>query len=327
MRVGAGEAMPVGTDAVLRTQDSRPEPSVGPPRLIEVLRPVESGGNVVARGTALHAGTLLAPAGTRLSLPLVGLLASQGCVHPVCHRRVRVAVLAVGDDLVGPGEAPVMHRERNAAGPALVAPCIHRGATVHDLGAIARRDLDTALDRALTAPIVVVLGPSEGPIPRALNRLGVEPVFTGLALRPGKRSSYGVIRGSSHGDSNPDQDRDPVRHHVFHLVPNPIVALTLATLLIGPLIARLHGAPALAAAPGRRRPRAILGGPHRATDDRTWAVPVTLADDDQGRRVASIVPLRGPDDLLGFARAQALALLPPESGPWEGGEVVEIACL
>jgi molybdopterin molybdotransferase len=218
-----------------------------------------------------------------------------------------------------------MHRERNAAGPALVAPCVQWGATVHDLGAIARSDLDSALDRALTAPIVVVLGPPEGFIARALHRAGVEPVFNGLALRPGKRSSYGVIRGSSYGESNPDQE--PIRHHVFHVVPNPIAALTVATLLIGPLIARLHGGGGPAAAAGWHRPRAILGGPHRATDDRTWAVPVTLADDDQGRRIASIVPLRGPDDLLGFGCAEALALLPRESGPWKGGEVVEIATL
>src|SRR4051812_29477173 len=74
VRVAAGDPMPVGAHAVLRTEDSRPEPSVGPPRLVEVLRPVEPGGNVVPRGDALRAGTLLAPAGTRLGLPLVGLL-------------------------------------------------------------------------------------------------------------------------------------------------------------------------------------------------------------------------------------------------------------
>ena len=313
VRVTAGEAMPVGADAVLRTEDSRPEPSVGAPRLVEVLEPVEAGRNVVPRGEALRAGTLLAPAGSRLSLPWVGLLAAQGCVHPVCHRRARVAVLAVGDALVGPGDAPVMHRERNAAGPAVVAPCVQWGATAHDLGVVAERDLDAALDRALTAPIVVVLGANSARILRSLERAGVEQVFSGLAMIPGKRLSYGVVPGPAGSGL--------VRHHVFHLAPSPTAALTVATLLIGPLIARLHGGPAAPA----RRPRAVLAGAHRPTDDRLWAVPVTLADDDQGRRVASIVTLQGHDDLLGFARAEALALLPPRSGPWHGGEIVEIA--
>jgi molybdopterin molybdotransferase len=278
------------------------------------LRPPPRGANVVPRGQQLRAGTLLAPAGTQLGLSLVGLLAAQGCVHPVCHRRARVAVLAVGDDLVGPGDAPVMHRERNAAGSAVVAPCVLRGATAHDLGAVAEREFDAALDRALTAPVVVVLGTAAGPIARALHRAGVEPVFSGLALRPGKHLTYGIIPGAG---------RALARHHVFHLTPSPTAALTIATLLLGPLIARLQGGPA---EPGPE-PRAVLAGPHRATDDRTWAVPVTLADDDQGRRVATIVADADPDDLFGFAPAQALALLPPHSGHWQGGEVITIAPL
>src|SRR5262249_10671108 len=114
-----------------------------------------------------------------------------------------------------------------------------------------------------------------------------------------------------------------VRHHVFHIAPSPTAALTIATLLLGPLIARVHGGPATPPA----APHAILAEPHRATDDRTWAIPVALADDDQGRPVATVVSLDGPDDLMGFARASALALLPPRSGPWQGGEVVRITLL
>jgi molybdopterin molybdotransferase len=230
-----------------------------------------------------------------------------------------VAVLAVGDELVAPGDAPVMHRERNAAGTAVVAPCVLRGATAHDLGAVAERDLDAALDRALTAPVVVVLGTAAGPIARALHRAGVEPVFSGLALRPGKHVSYGIIP-SAPGRS---LRAGPARHHVFQLAANPTAAITVATLLLGPLIARLQGGSAVPVP----EPRAVLDGPHCATDDRTWAVPVTLADDDQGRRVATLVALEDPDDLLGFARAEALALLPPRSGPWQGGEVFGIAPL
>ena len=48
------------------------------------------------------------------------------------------------------------------------------------------------------------------------------------------------------------------------------------------------------------------------------AVPVTLAGDGQGRRVAAI---KGRDDLLGFSRDNALALLPARNG----GEVFEVA--
>lgn len=310
-RITLGEAMPIGADSVLRTEDSRPEPGLGPPKLVEVLRPLEAGQNVVPRGFYLRSGVELAPAGTRIRLPMVGLLASQGYVHPVCHRRARVAVLAVGDHLVNPGEDPVMGRERNAAGPTVVAPCIRLGATAHDLGAVREDELDPAVSRALNAPVVVVLGGQECIVSGALDRAGVEPVFSGVSLHPGKRLSYGVVRDPS----------GRVAHHVFHMPPSPIAALTVTTLLIGPLLARLQGGPAVPPAL-----TAAWDGSHRPTDDRCWAVPVTLANKD-GRLIASPIDYLGKDDLLGFSRAEALALLPARSGPWCDGDVVEVAPL
>jgi molybdopterin molybdotransferase len=245
---------------------------------------------------------------------MVGLLAAQGCVHPVCHRRVRVAVLAVGDHLVGPGDAPVMHRERNAAGPTAVAPCLHWGATAHDLGTVPERDLPSALDRALTAPVVVLIGPPEGVIPRAARKAGVETLFSGVSLHPGKRLSYGVVRNGS----------GRAAHHVFHMAPGPVGVLTGVALIVGPLIARLQGGPAVPPPPLHA---VWAGPPHRPTDDRLWAVPVTLSVGDDARLRVTPVDHRGKDDLVGFARAEALALLPPRSGPWNGGEVVEIVPL
>src|SRR6185437_13973643 len=128
--------LPQGTDAVAPIDDIRPEPIAELPHVVALWRAAEPGRHVVRRGAYLRAGTELAPAGTRLHLPLIGLLAAQGCVHPVCHRRIRVAVLAVGDHLVEPGAAPVLHRERNAAGATVVAPCLQWGATAHDLGTV-----------------------------------------------------------------------------------------------------------------------------------------------------------------------------------------------
>ena len=311
--VAAGDPMPIGADAVVRTEDTRPEPGIGPPRIVEILRDAEPGRNVVPRGYYLRAGAVLAPAGARVRLAMVGLLASQGAAHPVCHRRARVAVVAVGDQLVGPGDAPVMHRERNASGAAVVAPCLLRGATAHDLGAVAVADLDAAVARALTAPVAVVLGEVEGAIPRALARAGVDPVFSGVSIHPGKRLAYGVVVGPS----------GRVEHHVFHLPPGPNAAMTVATLLIGPLIDRLHGGPA-DAGPAQL---AVWTAPHRPTDDRLWAVPAALSTDDRGRRLATPIDHMGKDDLPGFARADALALLPPRGGPWHGGEVVEVVPL
>ena len=310
IRVAPGDALPIEADAVVDVNDVRPDPEVGPTRVIELLGNAEVGQNVARRGLLLEAGTTLAPAGARLRTSMVGLLASQGCVHPVCHRRVRVAVVAVGDHLVGPTEAPVMHRERNAVNAAIVARALRAGAMPHDLQAVSESRFPAALERATSAPVIVVLGPSSRPILRAFKSFGVESVLSGVSMKPGGRTRYGVIRDDSGG----------VAHHVFHLPIASMAASTAFALLVHPLIARLQGD--LPTAP--RTVAAVWDGTHRATVNHLRAIPVTLAIDAEARHRARPIPIQGPDDLPGFARAEGLALLPARSGPWLGGEVVEV---
>jgi len=309
VRVAAGDALPVGANAVVRARDVRHDPETGPARVIELTHGVEAGRGVTFRGSILAAGATVLPAGTRLRAPMIGLLAAQGCVQPVCHRRVRVAILAVGDHLVGPGEEPVMHRERNATGAALVALALQGGAMPFDLQAVPETRLRPALDRATNAPVIVLLGRPSPAVARALKAVGFDPVVSGLAVGPGGRTRYGVIR----------DDDGQVAHHVFLLPLAPIAAATAFVLLVQPLIARLQGGPAA----GPPAVVAAWDGTHRATGGRSRAIPATFTTDAGARGHARPVPLRGPDDLPAFARADGLALLPPHSGPWEGGEVVD----
>jgi molybdopterin molybdotransferase len=129
-------------------------------------------------------------------------------------------------------------------------------------------------------------------------------------MRPGSRTRYGIIRDESGEVSN----------HVFHLPLAPVAASTAFALFVQPLIARLQGNPAA----GPRTVAAVWDGTHRPTGNRLQVVPVTLTTDTEARRRARPVPLRSSDDLPGFAKADGLALLPNHSGPWLGGEVVEV---
>jgi molybdopterin molybdotransferase len=310
IHVMPGDPLPVGADSVIGLEALKPDPEVGPTRVIEILQSVELGREVVRRGHLLEAGTMLAPEGTRLKPAMVSLLASQGCVHPVCHRRVRVAVVAVGDHLVGPTEAPVMHRERNAVNASIVALALQNGAMPHDMQSVAEDQFPWALERATSAPVVIVLGPMTRAIRRAYRDFGVEPIITGVAMRPGSRTRHGVIRDES----------GEVAHHLFHFPLAPIAASTAFALLAQPLIARLQGNPS----GGPRTIAAVWDGTHRPTGDRLRALPVTLSVDAEARVRARPISLRGSDDLPSFARADGLALLPPHAGSWLGGEVVEV---
>ena len=109
-----------------------------------------------------------------------------------------------------------MHRERNAANAAIVALALEAGAMPHDLQAVPDSDFPAALERATSAPLIVVLGPTTRSTARALKSLGVETVVSGVALKPGGKSRYSVIR----------DEAGSVAHHVFHLPLAPLAAST-----------------------------------------------------------------------------------------------------
>ena len=312
-RVEPGDAMPVGSDAVLSLDSIRPDPpeSEGLPRVIEVLQAIEPGRSVVRRGATLGSGSILADAGTRLRPSMVGLLAAQGCVHPICHRRVRVSIFAVGEHLVGPADPPVLHHERNAANLAVSVLLLDREAMIHDLGSVPEARFASTLDRALNAPVVIVLGRLNGEMRRAFARAGVEPTVSGLAIEPGGGNiGHGIVR----------DDDGRVVSHVIHLPIDPIAAVVATALFVQPLIARLQGEEA-PAPPIRAVWDARSSQP--ATGERLRAIPSRLILGSDARLRARPVVDGGSADLPDFADADGLALLPPYSGPWRGGEVVD----
>ena len=156
--LGAGEPMPVGADAVLRTEDSRPSRAPVPAR--RASSKLAAGGAGGERHPAGRAASGRDPAG-----------ASRDTARPVAGRTARgkaactLSATAVpawrcwlsATNSVGAGDAPVMHRERNAAGPAVAAPCVLWGAPRRTILGPSSRAIRRALDRALTAPVVVIL--------------------------------------------------------------------------------------------------------------------------------------------------------------------------
>ncbi len=302
-RVEPGEAMPLGADAVLRVDEVRAE--LGG-RVVEALCAIKPGQSVVRRGSILRSGSILAETGERVRPSMVPLLASQGCIYPLCHRRVRVAILAVGDHLVGPADAPVLHHERNASNLAVGAIVLADGAMPHDLGSVAESEFEAALDRGLNAPLVLILGRLSGGLCRTLARVGVEPVVSGIALETsgGFDLGHGVVR---------DEDGRVVSH-VVHLPLDPSAAVVAASLIVRPLIARLQGSDS-----DRPTLPVVWDAPQPATDVRTRAIPASLMIAPDGRLRA--LPVASPD-LPDLALADGLALFPPSAGPWQGGEVI-----
>lgn len=97
-RIFTGSEIPSGADAVVMQE--RTEALGG---AVRILADLEPGQNIRRRGQDLRQGDIALTRGTRVRPQELGLLASMGHDRIPVYRRLRVAVLSTGDELVEPG--------------------------------------------------------------------------------------------------------------------------------------------------------------------------------------------------------------------------------
>ena len=100
MGIATGGLLPEGADAVIQH-----ELVVEKDNSVEVSTAVAKGANVREPGRDVSAGAVVVAGGIRLGPAQIGALAAAGVAEVVCARRPRVAVLATGTELRGPGSA------------------------------------------------------------------------------------------------------------------------------------------------------------------------------------------------------------------------------
>jgi molybdopterin molybdotransferase len=242
-RVAAGAvpsgALPTGCAAGIATGGAVPDDAdaVIPVEVVEdrgetvVLPQAVSGQHVRPRGGDVGAGDVVVEGGLRVTAVRVGALAAAGVAAVTCSRRPRVAVLATGSELRNPGESlePGQIYESNRR---MVAAALEGCGALTELLPVAADEVAahrTALERALLADVVVTSGGvSMGPhdlVRRVAADLGVEEVFWGVAIKPGKPLAFGV-RGST---------------LVFGLPGNPVSSLVGALVFVRTALLALQG--------------------------------------------------------------------------------------
>jgi len=264
---------------------------------------VANGDNVRPRGGDTARGDLVVAAGAVLGPPQLGALAAAGVAAVECARVPHAVVLPTGSELRPPGAdlAPGEIYESNSvllgaqlasAGVAakILPPAIDDEAT-----------LRAALELGLEADVLLTSGGvSVGPhdlVRTLLAELGVEEVFWGVAVRPGKPLFFGV--------------RDATI--VFGLPGNPVSTLVGFELFVRPALAALQGA----ADPG----------PHYLPGRLARSIRRNPARDDLMRAVANgdeLETLSGQEShmIARAAAANALVLIPRGDGELAAGSHV-----
>jgi molybdopterin molybdotransferase len=302
MAIATGGVVPDGADAVIPF-----ECVVERDNEIEIGNTVGQGDNVRPRGGDVFAGDTVVARGVRLTPAHVGALAAAGVAAVACARRPRVAILATGTELRRPGESLGPGQVYEANGVLLAAALSSAGAHIDLLPAVAddKAAHRVALARGLEADVLVTSGGvSVGPhdlVRGLLRELGVEEVFWGVAVKPGKPVAFGV----------------GPRSLVFGLPGNPVSSLVSCELFVRPAVLALQGA----AEPGPVYRDGRLGGEVRRNANRDEFLRARTRTTDDG---VVLEPVRGQEShmIVRAAGADALLFAPRGEGTLAAGERV-----
>jgi molybdopterin molybdotransferase len=302
MGIATGGVVPDGADAVIPI-----EYVVEHDNEVEIPTAVGQGDNVRPRAGDVAAGDVVVERGARLHAAQIGALAAAGVADVVCGRRPRVAILTTGTELRRPGEPLGPGEVYEANGVLLSAALAAAGADLDILPSVVDDDaaLRSALEVGLLADVLVTSGGvSVGPhdlVRGLLRELGVEEVFWGVAVKPGKPVTFAA--------------RD--RTLLFGLPGNPVSSLVACELFVRPAVLALQGA----AQPGPvygegRLARTVRRNAHR---DEFLRARVRLSDDG-----LVLEPVTGQEShmIVRAAGADALVYAPRGDGELAAGERV-----
>jgi molybdopterin molybdotransferase len=300
--------VPPGADAIVRVEDTAERDGA-----VEIHVEVPPGKEIRRAGEDIAAGEKVLQPGRVLGAAGLGVAASVGAGAVRCHRRPRVSVLVTGDELVEAGPPLGAGQIRNSNGPTIEAQARDAGAEVAGRGTVGDdyRATVEALEAALSAVDVVVTtgGVSVGEhdhVKPALEELGVEEVFWGVALRPGHPTWFGV--------------RD--RTLVFGLPGNPVSAMVTFHLFARPALAAMMGL-----GPRSRRAVAVIDEDYAKSPGRAHVLRCRLEARDDGWHVRLTKRRQQSHVLTSMLDAEAFAYLEVDRGDLRAGERVEIEIL
>ncbi len=308
MAIMTGAPLPEGADAVQMVEHTK---RFTRGRKVRILKPVVPGDNVAPRGAEAARGDTVLGAGRLVGPAEMAVLATFGFTSVRVWSRPRIAVLVTGDELVEVEEAPGPGQIRNSNAYSVAAQLRLMNLEPEYLG-IARDDpkkLRKAVVAGLERDVLIMTGGvSMGEYDfakKVFRGLGLEMVFTKVAMKPGKPTVFA-------------RKADKL---VFGLPGNPVSSFVAFENLVRPALGRLCGLdhPEPPKVGGR------LLSPMKQHPGRTAFLPawVTLG------RETTVEPLKwkGSADIIAYSRANAAVIFPADREVMDRGEMVEAMLL
>jgi molybdopterin molybdotransferase len=309
IRIFTGAPMPAGADTVFMQEDVRVDDDV-----VIVPPGLKHGANSRAAGEDVAAGSIILPAGRRLTSSHVALAAAVGLTELTVRRRVRVAVFSTGDEIVEPGK-PLPTAALFDANRVLLTGLVEQlGACVTDLGILP--DNQTCLEQAIAEAAVghdLVLtsgGVSTGEadhVRGAVETVGTL-VFWRIGIKPGRPVAMGVLTTAQ-----------PAQRAAFVGLPgNPVAVFVTFAMVVRPLLLRLAGATVSPMVPLPVR----AGFPYRKRSGRREYVRVRLVRNADGTIHAFKHAQDGAGVITSLTETDGLIELPEDTTTVVPGDVV-----
>ncbi len=227
LHIMTGAGLPGGLDAVVMAEHVSRDGDA-----VRFSRRAVSGQNIVPRGSETQRGQVVLPAGTRMGYAELAQAAQVGAAELPCFRRVRVAILSTGDEIIPFTATPGEFQIRNSNATSLAAQVRAAGGVpvVLSRARDVAEDLRSKISEGLREDILILSGGvSAGKydlVEDVLRELSAEFFFDSAAIRPGKPTVFAMWRGKP----------------VFGLPGNPVSTMVTFELFAAPAIDLLNGA-------------------------------------------------------------------------------------
>ncbi len=309
-RIPTGGMLPEGSDAVLMFEHVQ----ILSEDMVEVLRPVAPGENVIQSGEDVKKDESIVLTGHRMRPQDIGACAGVGVTGIYVYDRPVVSIISTGDEIVNADETPGVGQVRDINSFVLAAMVVSSGGVALKKGII-RDEYETirvVIENSIEDSDAVVIsgGTSVGTkdmIAKVINDIGTPGVlFHGLSLKPGKPMIGGIIGGKP----------------VFGLPGHPAAVGVCFDLFIRPVLAKLSGL--RERLPGRigRSVKAKLTRNVSSSMGREEHIRVML---DERDGVLLAVPVLGKSGLIStLVKADGVFAIPLNAGGVEEGEDVEV---
>jgi len=312
VRIMTGAPVPSGSDAVQKLELV----SEGEGSCVTIFEQVEKGQFIIAKGFEIKCGEQVFAKGKTITANMIASIAAFGYEKIEVFRQPRIAVLPTGSEIVEVCASPGLDQIRDSNSVMLRALCEKTGSRSEllpiagdDLQTLKSAILDAAGNNSTSQILIITGGVSVGKYDftkAALLEMGAEIFFDKVQLKPGKPAVFAKL-----GETL-----------IFGLPGNPVSSAVTFYLFVKTAIMQMQNA----SNTDLKQGFACTGAAIKGARERDTYLPAELKTDSKATLVATPLRWHGSSDFIGFAKAEALIVV-PKGRRFDKGEVVHIVLL